>query len=491
MSRFSKLIPLCLSLILTVLLITAPASAQGAKPTATGGGSKDDSTDTSGSNQEGGLIRQWASSAEASSEYPGWEAVNAIGEPTITECGDFEGAWASETWDDGNVWLLTYFDTPVIPTEINIHQNFNPGTITTVVVFPEGSDEPIILPDSADDNARGCPHVFTYSVSDVDVPVNAVGMFLDQSAVRSWTEIDAVELVGVTGDGTVPTTPPTGTKGTAVPPRPEATPTPSRPATVPGIEITCPSGGTIENGVEVIINMRPGFSYTATAIGVGAFDPVIAVTDGTTTLCSDDNAGVASHTASLPSTGQIGPSTLSAQQVFTYNGATMGDVSFIVGSPDGGAGSFLLTIEGLAVTRADGTGDGAGDPFVLTLSENLIQSGVDISAYMISVTNALDPLLYIVDSDNRTVTLDDGTIAACDDAGSAACFGGDDANMTGSFITRTNGSRLGGGNLDSYIRLDSSIFTAGNVINYRFSSLQQRTLGDYVAAFHLGTAAAR
>ncbi|MBL8119903.1 MAG: hypothetical protein JNJ78_20395, partial [Anaerolineae bacterium] len=41
-----------------------------------------------------------------------------------------------------------------------------------------------------------------------------------------------------------------------------------------GIEVTCPDGTQIFNGVEVIINMRAGFTYTATAIGVNGYDPV-------------------------------------------------------------------------------------------------------------------------------------------------------------------------------------------------------------------------
>ncbi|NOG51547.1 MAG: hypothetical protein HND48_20570 [Chloroflexi bacterium] len=46
-----------------------------------------------------------------------------------------------------------------------------------------------------------------------------------------------------------------------------------------GLSVTCPDGIAFNNGVEVVVNMRPGFSYTATAIGIGDFDPIIAVSD--------------------------------------------------------------------------------------------------------------------------------------------------------------------------------------------------------------------
>jgi hypothetical protein len=258
-----------------------------------------------------------------------------------------------------------------------------------------------------------------------------------------------------------------------------------------GVTVNCPNGFTIKNGIEVIVNMRSGFSYTATAIGVGSFDPIIAVTDGSSTLCSDDTPAASSFEVSLPTSGKIGPSNLSAQMPFTYRGSGLGNISFIVGSAVNGAGSFVLLIEGLAVTSNDGRGDGAGDPFVLSLTENLINSGVDASAYMISVTDALDPTIYVVDSNNRMIILNDGTPAVCDDAGTPTCFGGQRSPLTGSYVMRTNGRRLPGGQYDSLFSVTTSGFTAGNILEYRFTSNQQRTFGDYVAAFHLGTTVGR
>ncbi|MBC7810416.1 MAG: hypothetical protein H7175_04680, partial [Burkholderiales bacterium] len=57
-----------------------------------------------------------------------------------------------------------------------------------------------------------------------------------------------------------------------------------------GITVTCDNGQTINNGMEVtVIQMRSGFTYTATAIGINGFDPVLAVIDTTTGsgLCTD------------------------------------------------------------------------------------------------------------------------------------------------------------------------------------------------------------
>jgi hypothetical protein len=68
------------------------------------------------------LIRQWASSATASSEYgnPDWAAHQATGAPDTPECGDLVSAWAS--YDQYTVeWLEVGYATPVVPSEVNIY----------------------------------------------------------------------------------------------------------------------------------------------------------------------------------------------------------------------------------------------------------------------------------------------------------------------------------------------------------------------------------
>jgi hypothetical protein len=42
-------------------------------------------------------------------------------------------------------------------------------------------------------------------------------------------------------------------------------------------QATRPDGTEITNGVEIRVNMRPGLTYTATALGSNGFDPIIAV----------------------------------------------------------------------------------------------------------------------------------------------------------------------------------------------------------------------
>ena len=69
-----------------------------------------------------------------------------------------------------------------------------------------------------------------------------------------------------------------------------------------GVSVTCTDGRSFDNGIEVtVVQMRSGFTYTATAIGLNGFDPVLAVLDSSGNgLCTDDNRDVAGYTVSLP-----------------------------------------------------------------------------------------------------------------------------------------------------------------------------------------------
>ena len=77
-----------------------------------------------------------------------------------------------------------------------------------------------------------------------------------------------------------------------------------------GVDVTCPDGRRITNGVKVtVVQMRTGFDYTATAVGINGFDPVLAVLDpqGRAALCNDDERNAANYSADLPTTGYVPP----------------------------------------------------------------------------------------------------------------------------------------------------------------------------------------
>jgi hypothetical protein len=143
-------------------------------------------------------VRQWASSAVASSQYgdDAWSATQATGEPNTSQCGDQQTAWASAQ-SNGKASLTLKYLQPVIPTQINIYQSFNPGSIVRVEVIDAQTGKATELPNSADKPGNTpCPGVFTISISQGLPAVNGVTIYVDQSQVGNWDEIDAVELVG-------------------------------------------------------------------------------------------------------------------------------------------------------------------------------------------------------------------------------------------------------------------------------------------------------
>ena len=152
-------------------------------------------------------IRQWAVSATASSEYsdPDWAATQATGEPDtmVTSCEDLETAWAS-SGSDTVEWLELGFDTPVVPTEINIIQTHSPDQVVQVEVIDTGGAYHTVYTGEPENLWELCPYTLSVPITDMDVAVDGIKITIDQSVIdTSWNEIDAVELVGLTETETV------------------------------------------------------------------------------------------------------------------------------------------------------------------------------------------------------------------------------------------------------------------------------------------------
>ncbi|MGJ3240272.1 MAG: hypothetical protein ACFE0Q_16315 [Anaerolineae bacterium] len=453
-------------------------------------------------------IAQWAEDAEASSQYTddSWSAERATGSPNVFACEDNADAWASFTYD-GEESLTVYFDDEVIPTQLNIYQTLTPGAITAIELIPEDDDDDAVLFPVAD-QSDDCPSILSVNFPD-DLPETiGVTIYMNQALVGYWNEIDAVELVGlVEGDEDDAQESSleeadfevdyrifsvdldmddaeTGGKGNA-----DTTANTSGDYDVEwGRDVTCQGGGTIENGLEVsIIQQRAGNQYRVTAIGIGGFDPVLAVSlrgAYNNALCNDDSGDASSYSANLPTTGQVDSSPRSSQVVFDLNSAqTFEDVSIVVGGFGGSSGEFVLIVEGMFASSADG----AGDPMALALSPALFESGVDPSAYMISVVGAFDPLIRVLDGDYQEILDNNGVPILCDDAGNERLCWGESSALTSSYVSRSQNRQLGGGQFDAMLTTPFSAEEVGLFVNYVMTSYGS-TEGDYVVAFHLGIA---
>lgn len=419
--------------------------------------------------QEDGPISQWANRASATSQYTdeAWSAKQVLGVPDTKGCGDFGTAWASST-ANGVDALTVYFASPVYPTQIKIYQSFNPGSITSIDLISAEGD---ILPlNNSADPGSACPGAFTYDLEGEDVPlVQGLVIHVDQSETGNWNEIDAVELIGYPGEFTATETSNTYTYDGAA-----------------GMSVTCDDGTTFDNGIQVIVvNMRSGYNYTATALGINGFDPVLAVLDTQTGrgLCIDDQVNAAAYSAWLPTTGQINPSQLNSQITFANNSRNaFANVSLVVGGLNNSTGEFLLILEGMALTSADGD----GDPFALQITPGMIASGIAPTTYMISISSRFDPLMALYNTETGYLQDNNGSYYACDDAGDATSCWGESYSMAGAYISRTNGRQLGGGGLDAMLRLPVSAGQESRFYNFMMRSARN-TYGDYIVAFHLGT----
>lgn len=143
----------------------------------------------------GETVRQWAVGASATSQYgdDSWSAMQATGAPDTDGCGDISSAWASQSGTGIDTLTLDYA-TPVDPTEINIHQTYNPGSIVKVSVVGNGQE--VTVYDAIPARSETCPEVLTIAIDDAPAAVTQVKIMVDQSVIGSWNEIDAVELVG-------------------------------------------------------------------------------------------------------------------------------------------------------------------------------------------------------------------------------------------------------------------------------------------------------
>jgi hypothetical protein len=181
--NYIKLISAVLVLALSSLACGAGSSVTPAAPTA---------PPTSVPIEE---VKQWAASASASSEFgvSGWIAAEATGSPDTTECGDNSTAWASSSTDTVE-WIQLGYTTPVYATQVVIHITYNPSYVTAVeLIDTNGSYHSVY---TAQPTPMACPAQLTVSFAKTTYLVSGVRITIDQATLNSWSEIDAVQLIG-------------------------------------------------------------------------------------------------------------------------------------------------------------------------------------------------------------------------------------------------------------------------------------------------------
>lgn len=249
---------------------------------------------------------------------------------------------------------------------------------------------------------------------------------------------------------------------------------------------TCQNGTVIENAVRAIVNYRTG-QYTTTVIGIGDFNPRLAIVDQQERelSCVDDSAAF-DYTLDLPTTGTVNSSPNSVRTTFTVSGQNFLDVYFYVDNANGTGGEFLILFEELRYTVTDRIGDNV----FISYTEQVAASPVPLTVYLFHVDESLDPILYTVTRVNKPITLD-GELIACDDAGTLACYGaGREQSLFE--LTQQVTTTVVGNDGDAMLTLPHDIAEqvltrAGNV-KYVLGGYERDSEGQYLAIVHVGVA---
>ncbi len=141
------------------------------------------------------VIDQWASAAEASSEFgwPDWSALQVVGQPDVSACEDDPRAWASAR-GNGLEWLELTYAQPVYPRELRIYQVVGRGAVARVLVRDEVGELQLVW--EGQDTGDSCPGVLRVPLQRTPYRVTRVRIEIDESRTGFWNLIDAVQLVG-------------------------------------------------------------------------------------------------------------------------------------------------------------------------------------------------------------------------------------------------------------------------------------------------------
>ena len=151
---------------------------------------------------QAGSLSQWATSATATEEYgTGLRASDATGEPNSfgQDCKDGVNAWALAAFRNQGSLTLTYA-TAVVPTSLKIHQIYSRGGIWKIEVSANNStwtsiytsDPNLAVSGTCDEN-----DILKVNVTKVSTPIKYVRLSVDQTESGRYTEIDAVQLIGL------------------------------------------------------------------------------------------------------------------------------------------------------------------------------------------------------------------------------------------------------------------------------------------------------
>lgn len=122
-----------------------------------------------------------------------WGPEQATGKPNTHQAGDISTAWASASQDEQMEWLELEYEAAISPTQIVVHETYNPGAVVRIVTYTEtgmmyelwAGKDPVEVKDG-------------WGIAKIPVepvmPVKKIRLYLDSENVAGWNEIDAVGI---------------------------------------------------------------------------------------------------------------------------------------------------------------------------------------------------------------------------------------------------------------------------------------------------------
>ncbi len=141
----------------------------------------------------------WRERTEQMRPLRAWGPEQLVGPPNVWPLfGDIQSAWASQTEDTQDEWLLLEYAQPVFPRALLIYETFNPGAVERVTAFKLDGEE-VEVWKGTDPTPVGDPKGISVIPFRVNFKVARVKLYLSSTKVGGWNEIDAVGLRDTTG----------------------------------------------------------------------------------------------------------------------------------------------------------------------------------------------------------------------------------------------------------------------------------------------------
>lgn len=123
----------------------------------------------------------------------GWGPEQALGAPDTPGSGDIQTAWASATPDAQDEWLELVFDKEVMPTEVVVHETYNPGALHRITAYTKSDMEAVIWTGKDPTPATAARGISRVKV-DPGFKIKRLRIHLKSKGMTGWNEIDAVGL---------------------------------------------------------------------------------------------------------------------------------------------------------------------------------------------------------------------------------------------------------------------------------------------------------